>query len=784
MKSSSSTYFSGQPRLIAALVRGALAALCGVVSIAHAKVLPGGGSFVAGNGTISQNGKSLTINQSTSRGIIEWNSFSIGKGDFVKFDNGNGATLNRVTGSDLSSILGTLSATGSVYLINPQGIVIGSSGVVSTGGRFVASTLDTDNTSFMNGGQIALIGVSGAKVVNLGKIGSTHGDVFLIADAQVENRGSIRAPNGTAELVSAEAVLLQDSSTGKQVFVALGDKGSVINRGVIDAAQISLQAADGNVFAFSGNHRALRATGTATREGHIWLVADTGHVQVGGHINARNADGNGGVVDTAAGNLSFVCCGTTVLTGIWNIAMPNMTIDSHAAAVFARSLSRGTGVSVQATGAQGATGDIDVASTVDWKGAAPFSLNALHSVSIGKGATIKNEGSGNLTMRADSTGIDNGGSVINNGLIDWSKSTGIVSMYYDQKGTYAAGRQLGNATWSAPRYSGLATQLTAYQLVNTMDDLNAVGASGNYALGADIALPSWAYVQINGPFTGQFDGMGHTISNAVDIGDNLFGTIAPSGVVRNLKVTDAIEMTLSKGVPAGVLAGDNQGTIVNVVVSGSAQGNLFAYDAGGAPPVGGLVGTNEGTIVRSGANVNVSNAGLAGGLVGQNSGVIIDSYATGGVGALTNPFSGTTNHRVRAGGLVGANSGTISQSYATGAVSGTAIEGGGLVAENSGTITRSFASGTVSGVTDGSATPVLGGIAAVNTGTIGADVYWNKETSGQTSGGPGVAPANGLTSAQMTNPASFTGWDFGPVGVWAMPPNATNPVLQWQLSRE
>lgn len=777
-----STYGSARPKLMASLVRGALATLCGAASLAHAQVLPNGGHFVAGDGQISANGKSMTIDQSSSRGIIEWNSFSIGNGDHVRFNNGAGATLNRVTGSDLSSILGSLSASGSVYLINPQGIVVGKSGTVSTGGRFVASTLDTDNTSFMSGGQIAMIGTSGAKVVNLGKIGSTNGDVFLLADGQVENRGTIHAPNGTAELVAAEAVLLQDASTSKQVFVALGDKGTVLNRGTVEAAQISLQAADGNVFALSGNHAVLRATGTATREGHVWLVADTGKVELGGHISARNADGKGGAIDTQAGSLAFGCCAPTVLAGLWNVTLPNVTVESEMAAAFARSLAAGTTVNVSATGAQGAAGDITLASTINWTGGASFGLNALHSISIAPAVTVKNSGAGNLSMRADSTAINNGGSVINNGAIDWSKSTGVVSMYYDQNGTYTAGVQRSNAAWSAPQYSGLTTQLTAYQLVNSADELTGMSTTGNYALGVDIALPTSTFDHIDGVFTGQLDGMGHTVSNAVDIFNDFFTAIGQTGVVRNLNITGAQVLTLSKGVPSGVLAGDNQGLIVNVSVSGSAQGDYHDYPSGGAMPVGGLVGTNEGTIVRSSANVQVSNGGLAGGLVGQNSGVVLQSYATGGVSAITDPFGGGTIHQVRAGGLVGGNSGTISQSYATGSVSGTSLDAGGLVAENSGTITQSFASGNVSGFSDGSTTPQLGGVVAQNTGVIGADVYWNKQTSGQASGGPGVPAANGLTSAQMIQPTSFSGWSFGPGGVWAMPPQATNPILQWQLS--
>jgi filamentous hemagglutinin family protein len=50
------------------------------------------------------------------------------------WSNGSGATLSRVIGADRSLILGKLTAPGSVYLINPKGVVIGRTG----GGRFAA----------------------------------------------------------------------------------------------------------------------------------------------------------------------------------------------------------------------------------------------------------------------------------------------------------------------------------------------------------------------------------------------------------------------------------------------------------------------------------------------------------------------------------------------------------------------------------------------------------------------------------------------------------------------
>ncbi len=134
-----------------------LAVLVASLAFTHAYAappLPAGGNFVA-SGTISGGGSALTINQTGSRGVIDWNSFSIGGGRTVTFNNGTGATLNRVTGGDPSVILGQLHASGSVYLINPQGVLVGPGGVVATGGRFVASTLDVDNNAFMDGGRAA-----------------------------------------------------------------------------------------------------------------------------------------------------------------------------------------------------------------------------------------------------------------------------------------------------------------------------------------------------------------------------------------------------------------------------------------------------------------------------------------------------------------------------------------------------------------------------------------------------------------------------------------------------
>jgi len=193
------------------------------------------------------------------------------------------------------------------------------------------------------------------------------------------------------------------------------------------------------------------------------------------------------------------------------------------------------------------------------------------------------------------------------------------------------------------------------------------------------------------------------------------------------------------------------------------------------------VGRNDGLIERSWSSAFVGSAGLLGGLVGLNEGTILQSYATG--------VASAGNHGV-AGALAGFNGGTISQSYATGTSYGS-LSTGGLVYENAGTIEQSFAAGLVQGYCCAPPdTPTsFGGIAAYNhpdpNAGISANVYWDKQTTTRSVSagtGPQLPASNGLTTAQMSDPASFVGWDFGPTGAWVMPAGASHPVLRWQPS--
>ncbi|HEX4507575.1 MAG TPA: filamentous hemagglutinin N-terminal domain-containing protein, partial [Alphaproteobacteria bacterium] len=278
-------------RLLLALL--AFSSLTSGTALAAGGALPTGGHFVGGQGAITQGGNRLTVNQSSQLGIINWQSFSIGTGNTVKINNGHGATVNRVTGGELTTIEGSLQSTGSVYVVNQAGIVVGPGGQVATGGSFVASTRGVSDSAFMAGGSVQLSGSSSGTVDNQGTITSTNGDVVLVGKS-VSNSGTISAAKGSASLVAADKVVLQ--AAGDDAVLVETGSGDVTNSGTVQAAQVALNAKGGNVYALAVNDGGvIRATGTATKDGRVYLTAGD-DLSVNSSVSANNADGSGGKI--------------------------------------------------------------------------------------------------------------------------------------------------------------------------------------------------------------------------------------------------------------------------------------------------------------------------------------------------------------------------------------------------------------------------------------------------------------------------------------------------------
>ena len=222
-----------------------------VVTAQTALANPSGGNVVAGNATINGQGTDrVRIDQSSDRVIINWDNFSIGSGQGVDFrqPGARSIALNRVTGPEISQIMGELTANGQIYLINGNGIVFGKDARVDVAG-LVATSADIGNAAFMAGGTLRFgtPGRSGARVINHGTITVRDAGVAAFVAPQVANHGIITAHMGKIAFGGAQAFTLDlhgDNLIRFQVGDAvtrLDDKGALVDiGGVVDARGGSL----------------------------------------------------------------------------------------------------------------------------------------------------------------------------------------------------------------------------------------------------------------------------------------------------------------------------------------------------------------------------------------------------------------------------------------------------------------------------------------------------------------------------------------------------------------
>jgi len=245
------------------------------------------------------------------------------------------------------------------------------------------------------------------------------------------------------------------------------------------------------------------------------------------------------------------------------------------------------------------------------------------------------------------------------------------------------------------------------------------------------------------PFTGVFDGDGHTISHLTVRGKDylgLFGQLrkGPSSVgeVKDLSVVD-----------------------VNITGSGD--------------HIGGLVGFNRdfGSVTQCCSRGTVSGARQVGGLVGSNH--------RGKVSQCCN--SGVVNGNSNVGGIAGLHGSfaSMSQCHSTAMVSGSSSVGG-LVGYDAyrGAVTQCYSTGPISGES------FVGGLVGANYEGAVTSSFWDIQTSGQTTSAGGT----GKTTAEMKTASTFleAGWDFvgetanGTQDIWWILEGQDYPRLWWE----
>ena len=800
--------------------------------------LPVGGTVSSGIANFSTTASTMTINQSTSRALINWNQFDIGANATVNFNqpSTSSVTLNQINSPAISQIYGHLNSNGQVYLINPSGIYFSPTASVSVG-SIAASTDQIGSADFMNGGSTFISNHKGS-IINDGTIKAATGGYIALLAPEVINNGMLLAQEGTIALIAGGQTItlnfdaltsLQSISVKPSLLNSLIDNNSairgpngalgltpfafnklnasVINSGIIEAngitkngGRIILQASDevinsGAIHADAAtnlnNNPSSADTGKGSNGGTISLIVDPsnamGLVKVGGNISANggNRAGNGGSIETSAQHVQISAdakistAASNGITGNWTIDPPDFTVALSGGDVTGATLSTNLAstnvVILSSLGISGNSGNINVNDSINWSSNSSLTLNAQNNIYVNSPIT--------------STGT----------------SAKLILQYGQQSVTAGnLSNYFVNAPINLSTGNNFSTQLgydgptINYFVINALGSEGSVSAldlqgingalTGNFALGSNIdatITSSWnsnyGFAPIGSAaagFSGNLDGLGHTITNLSisQSGNPNIGLIGASTGTNTIQNLGLIGGTTLGGAGTGGIIGNNDASIIN-----------NSYNTGsviGGAGTGGLVGSSDtGKIINSYATGVITGAAGTGGVLGSvNSGIISSSYATGNVFGN----AGT-------GGLLGSmTSGSVSGSFATGSVNGAAGTGGLIGSSTSGNVTDSYATGNVIGAAG------TGGLI----GSITSGAITNSYASGGVAGGAGtgaivgatsgpvnnsfwnittapissVGGGSGLTNTQMLEQGSFAGWDFS--NTWIQYSGQTFPLLR------
>jgi filamentous hemagglutinin family protein len=295
-----------------------------VLGLSAAQADPAGGVVVSGSATITGKPNATIINQATDRALINWQSFNIAAGGSVRFNQpgSKSITVNRVLGSQSSSIFGSLLANGQVWIINGNGILFGKGAQVNVGG-LIATTADITDRDFENG-NFSFSGGTGASVVNQGTIRTRNGGSAVLSGASVQNQGLIAADTGTVVLGGASAFTVDFNGDNLLRYAITAPAGKADNgqTGVSNSGSIS--AAGGHVIltaraaadiagAVINNTGMISATSARVANGEVVLDGGDGDVNVSGSIDAsgRASGQTGGSVAITGRNIT-VADNTTI----------------------------------------------------------------------------------------------------------------------------------------------------------------------------------------------------------------------------------------------------------------------------------------------------------------------------------------------------------------------------------------------------------------------------------------------------------------------------------------
>lgn len=602
------------------------------------QAMPSGADIRSGQGSISQDGKNMTVQQNSQRMAIDWTKFDIAKDETVRYaqPDRNAISLNRVTGGQQSVIAGNLNANGNVVLVNPNGVVFTKNSSVDVGG-LVASTARLNDEAMKNFGNgkdslgLSLDKDSTAAVINEGQIKAQGGLVALHA-ANVENKGTITNEGGTIALAAAKNLTLSAADDDKLNFTVDGElaKSQALNSGSLKANGgyvVMTAKSAGDVLSTVVNNTGTIEAKTLRKneKGQILLDGgDNGQVEVSGTLDASGTEEG-----QSAGNIKVIGEKTIVHDGTNLLARGN--VDGGKIETSGDVLNLGDNLNIDAKGVSGKAGEwlLDPLEILiqDDKPMQDSMDQTVGTVNEGSGTQITYNDPPSATQNADST-YDS---------TSWIKTNLITDILH--KGTdvtiqAASTSQAASITVNSaikPKVEGdreATLTLEAQRNITINQEIAADKDGGklNVKLNSDTDGDGVGAVIINadistngGTFT---SGSGGTVKFDATQKDTKGNTIYENKV-------DAFGNKVPKYLTAGYSSGGKYSGTANI--QGNTVGTYFGYVTPAGKTVTGV--SENRTITTNGGDINLYGEVA----IGLNGGILsLDTSKTAGTGGALN----------------------------------------------------------------------------------------------------------------------------------------------------
>lgn len=745
-------------------------------------------NLIVVNGTATTTGggtSNLTVTTTTNNVVLSWTNFWDGTSnggtsnasDTITYTlpSASSSILNQVTGGLATTINGTISSNGNVYLINPAGVTISGTGVVNTAGFYVSTYLEPLST-FESNGTLAVF--QSGSTANANQSGTIN----------IASGASIQTVGGTGNIQFAGKTISINSALAGNVLLVNG--GSTV--GNIVVGDTGGPATIEGTLTVWGNGGTVNIGGghAATVEGATTIAANAStQVNLGDGSNAvfqsaTTVSSDNGAVTTGTGGQVLAQNNLTINsgTGTTALSVADSTTVQGSLAVSSASTSA-TGISLAGTAGTTVDGNLTVTESGTGggigQGTGEVSANLLNTTSTFSTTTgnvtlgnadlasvAATSTSGNFSLTDSSADAVNL-AASNIGTGDFSVSASrITSSGTVTAKDFSATQTSGNLTAPAANVTGNYT-LTSSGAINGGSGvtagavaLNATGAI-NYSTSGALTLTQAEGTTVNVSTDGNVTLAPATTTSyagtvtITSTGGNIAETASPTAV---LTITSPTTLALDAPMGSVTLGSTTQGDNISALSAVTGSGGLTLYNTGDTGAFTLSNGTNIGgpASIWTGANFNFGAASsdtiaISGNLAVTSVGGINTSAGTltiGGTVSLTDPTAATIQ--------LGTPTGTDSYGQITVPTTTANV----IIDESSTTNLGAITAGTLTVVSSGNIENTSGAIAtgavSLTAGTSGTIQLGTTTTPAAPTGAvtiAGGASANLIIAGQAANVA-------------------------------